>query len=102
MTPDELSFIVLGLVEVFAGVLLLTSAAPIARWTAWEVEAIDQAIWPSACQSPSPIHVVSAGSHGRGDGHVLNHRVFGGGPRRVCGAIRQLLEFIRRGRRGRI
>ena len=29
MTPDELSFIVLGLVEVFAGVLLLTSAAPI-------------------------------------------------------------------------
>ncbi|RJU97506.1 MAG: ABC transporter permease [Candidatus Poseidoniales archaeon] len=29
MTPDELSFIVLGLVEVFAGVLLLTSAAPL-------------------------------------------------------------------------
>ncbi|MFL2949362.1 MAG: FtsX-like permease family protein [Candidatus Poseidoniaceae archaeon] len=29
MTPDELSFIVLGLVEVFAGVLLLTSAAPV-------------------------------------------------------------------------
>ena len=30
MEADELSFIVLGLVEVFAGVLLLTSAAPIA------------------------------------------------------------------------
>ncbi len=30
MEPDELSFIVLGLVEVFAGVLLLTSAAPMA------------------------------------------------------------------------
>ena len=29
MEPVELSFIVLGLVEVFAGVLLLTSAAPI-------------------------------------------------------------------------
>jgi len=29
MAPDELSFIVLGLVEVFAGVLLLTSAAPL-------------------------------------------------------------------------
>ena len=29
MEPDELSFIVLGLVEVFAGVLLLTSAAPL-------------------------------------------------------------------------
>ncbi|MEJ6715839.1 MAG: ABC transporter permease [Euryarchaeota archaeon] len=29
LTPDELSFIVLGLVEVFAGVLLLTSAAPL-------------------------------------------------------------------------
>lgn len=29
MEPDELSFIVLGLVEVFAGVLLLTSVAPL-------------------------------------------------------------------------
>ena len=29
MQPDELSFIVLGLVEVFAGVLLLTSVAPL-------------------------------------------------------------------------
>ena len=29
MTPDEISFILLGLFEVFAGVLLLTSAAPI-------------------------------------------------------------------------
>jgi len=29
MTPDEFSFILLGLFEVFAGVLLLTSAAPI-------------------------------------------------------------------------
>jgi putative ABC transport system permease protein len=29
MAPDEFSFIVLGLVEVFAGVLLLTSAAPV-------------------------------------------------------------------------
>ena len=28
MTPDELSFILLGLVEVFAGVMLLSSAAP--------------------------------------------------------------------------
>ena len=28
MTPDELSFIVLGLVEVFAGVMVLTSLAP--------------------------------------------------------------------------
>ena len=28
MTPDEFSFILLGLVEVFAGVMLLTSAAP--------------------------------------------------------------------------
>ncbi len=28
MTPDELSFILLGLVEVFAGVMVLTSAAP--------------------------------------------------------------------------
>jgi putative ABC transport system permease protein len=29
MTPDEFSFILLGLFEVFAGVLLLTSAAPV-------------------------------------------------------------------------
>ena len=79
MEAKELAFIVLGLLQVLAGVMVLTSLAP-SSWAGWPSNGRFSNGQVRSDRCPRPPARPSA-QNGSGHGNVLHHDVLGGGAR---------------------